>query len=98
MLTMYSINYNGHNGTGDKNSYVVKFYGLKFDNIIQAIKILRYVKPDEYTGVYFGTKKKIKGLIRKSDGKVMVMTYPSFKRRIISSLTKAEYYFGKSSI
>ena len=95
---MHPISYNGHVGMGSKGSNVVKFYGLKFDSINDAIKILRYIRPSDYTGLYFGRLRKIVGLVRNSDGRVLVMTYPSLKKRVLSSLERAEYFFGKSSI
>lgn len=51
------IKYQGHIGEQNKGDIKVKFYGIEFFNILQAINMLRDVKPGNFYEIYYKKQK-----------------------------------------
>ena len=88
-------NYNGHRGHTSIRDGSVLFYGIKFPKISDAIKMLKKVRADDdYRGVNF-SRGAAQGLLRSSDGMVLVTTRPYIGSKLFSSISKAERIFGQ---
>ena len=88
-------NYNGHRGHTSVHDGSVLFYGITFPAISDAIQMLRKVRAGEdYRGVTF-SRGAAQGLLRSSDGMVLVTTRPYSGSKLFSSVSKAERIFGQ---
>ncbi len=95
--TFIPCRFNGHNGQTHTSDGHVTFYGLDFDTITDAVKLLSKVRPDEYRGVRFGRNGFARGLVRPMDGRVLVSAPPYTGKKIFMNLEKAQNIMGPCS-
>ena len=87
--------YNGHVGHTNIQNGSVEFYGIKFPRISAAITMLKkMLTDDEYYSVKF-SRGSAMGIVRKSDGMVLVSMAPYIGSKLFSSIEKAERQFGQ---
>jgi len=92
--TSIPCRFNGHNGHTHTSDGHVTFYGLEFGTITDAVKLLSRVRPDDYQGVCFGRNGFAKGLVRPTDGRVMVSVPPYTGKKVFMNLERAEHIMG----